>query len=69
MENSNYKTKSIEKKYANSWYVWLINYIPEPIKKIVGGISFVSPKDVDEERVMHLKSNNIDFSIHFFQDI
>ena len=37
MENSNYKNKNIETKYLNTWYVWLFNYIPEPIRKIVGG--------------------------------
>ena len=34
-KNINFKNKNIEKKYT--WYDWLINYIPEPIKKIVGG--------------------------------
>ena len=32
MENSNYKIKNIEAKYLNTWYEWLINYIPEPLK-------------------------------------
>ena len=32
MENSNYKNKNIATKYLNTWYGWLINYIPEPIK-------------------------------------
>ena len=34
MENSVYKNKNIEKKYANTWHYWLINYIPEPTKKL-----------------------------------
>ena len=29
IENVNYKNKSIETKYLNSWYDWLINYISE----------------------------------------
>ena len=37
MENANYKNKNIEKKYSNTLYDWLINYIPKPIRKIVGG--------------------------------
>ena len=37
MENSNYKLKNIEKKYSNTWHDWLINYIPEPLTKIVSG--------------------------------
>ena len=36
MGNSNYKNKKNEKKYLNTWYDWSINYIPEPIRKIVG---------------------------------
>ena len=30
------KTKSLKKKYLNTWYDLLINYIPEPIRKIAG---------------------------------
>ena len=37
MENLNYKNKNIEKKYLNTWYDWLIDYITEPIRKIIGG--------------------------------
>ena len=37
MENSNYKKENIKTKYLNTWYDWLINYILEPIRKIVGG--------------------------------
>ena len=37
MENSDQKNKYIEKKYSNTQYDWLINYIPEPITKVVGG--------------------------------
>ena len=37
MENLNYKNEKIETKRKNIWYNWLINYIPEPIRKIVGG--------------------------------
>ena len=37
MENSNYKNKNIKEKYLNTEYDWLINYIPEPIRKIVRG--------------------------------
>ena len=33
MEISNYKIKNIETK---NWHYWLINYIPEPIRNIVG---------------------------------
>ena len=36
MENSNYKKKNIEKKYSNTRYDCFLNYIPEPIGKIVG---------------------------------
>ena len=32
MENSNCTNKKIETKYLNTWYDWLINYIPEPMK-------------------------------------
>ena len=27
----------LRKKYSNTWYDWLINYIPDSIRKIVGG--------------------------------
>ena len=27
----------MRKKYSNTWYDWLINDIPEPIRKIVSG--------------------------------
>ena len=37
MENSNYKDENIEKKHSNTWCDWLIDYIPEPIRNIVGG--------------------------------
>ena len=37
MENSNYKSKNIEKKYSDTWYDLLINYISESIRKIVDG--------------------------------
>ena len=36
MQNSNYKNKNIETKYWNTWYDWLINYIPEPTKNECG---------------------------------
>ena len=35
MENTNYENENIEIKYLNTWYDWLINYNPEPIRKIV----------------------------------
>ena len=36
MENLKYyKIKNIEKKYSSTWYDWLINYIPEPLRKSV----------------------------------
>ena len=35
MENLNYKNENIERK-KNTRSDWLINYIPEPIRKIVG---------------------------------
>ena len=35
MKISNQKIKNIEIKYLNTWYNWLINYIPEPIRKVV----------------------------------
>ena len=38
MESSNYKNKNIEKKYSSTWYDWLVNYIPEPIRKILGDL-------------------------------
>ena len=34
MENSNCTNKNIETKYLNTWYDWLINYIPEPIENV-----------------------------------
>ena len=37
MQKSNHKNKNIEKKYLNTWYDWLMNYIPESIRKIAGG--------------------------------
>ena len=37
MEKSNSKNNNIEKKYSNTWYDLLINYISESISKIVGG--------------------------------
>ena len=40
MENSNYKNKIIERKYSNTWYDWLINYIPDPIRKIIDNFGF-----------------------------
>ena len=27
----------MRKKYSNTWYDWLINYNPEPIRKVAGG--------------------------------
>ena len=36
MENSNYENNKIERKYSNTWYDWLIKYIPKSITKIVG---------------------------------
>ena len=33
MENSNYKSKKIEKKNLNTLYDWLTNYTLEQIKK------------------------------------
>ena len=36
MEISNCKNKNIETKYLSTWYDWSINYILEPIKKILG---------------------------------
>ena len=35
MENSNYKNKDIEKKYSNTWFDLLVNYISEPISRLV----------------------------------
>ena len=42
MENSNYKSKKIEKKNLNTLYDWLINYTLEQIKKtkLVGGFKY-----------------------------
>ena len=37
MENLSYKNENIEKKRKNTWYNWLIDYIPESIRKIAGG--------------------------------
>ena len=36
MESSHSKNKDIEKKFSNTWYDWLTNYMPEHIK-IDGG--------------------------------
>ena len=38
MEQSSYKNKTIEKKYSNFWNDWLVNYIPKPVRKFVGGL-------------------------------
>ena len=42
MENSNYKSKKIEKKNLNTLYDWLTNYTLEQIKKkkLVGGFKY-----------------------------
>ena len=32
------RTNILRKKYPNTLYNWLINYIPEPIRKIFGGL-------------------------------
>ena len=37
MKSSNYKNKNLETKYLNTWYDWLINYILDPIGKIIVG--------------------------------
>ena len=37
MERSNYKNKNIDKKYVNTWYDWLINYILEEFWRSSGG--------------------------------
>ena len=37
MKSSNYKNKNLETKYLNTWYDWLINYILDPIRKIIVG--------------------------------
>ena len=37
MKNLSYKNEDIETKSKNTWHDWLIKYIPEPIRKIVGG--------------------------------
>ena len=39
MENANYKNENMEKirPIKNTWYDWLINYIPKPKRKSVGG--------------------------------
>ena len=36
---NNFEEKEMKKirPFKNDWYEWLINYIPEPIIKIVGG--------------------------------
>ena len=34
IEKQNYKNENSQK---NTWYYWLVNYIPEPIRKSVGG--------------------------------
>ena len=36
LRNQVIKTKILRKKYSNTWYNWLINYIPETIRKSVG---------------------------------
>ena len=43
MENSNYKNKKIDRKYFNTRYDWLIDYIPEHIRKCEGSFKVVSP--------------------------
>ena len=42
MENSNYKNKKIDRKYFNTRYDWLIDYIPEHIRKTEGSFKVVS---------------------------
>ena len=45
MEKKNYKNENMQRKFSkNTWHDWLINYIPEPIRKSVGGF-----KDVLED--------------------
>ena len=36
LRNQVIKTQILRKKYSNTWYNWLINYIPETIRKSVG---------------------------------
>ena len=53
MENSNYKTKILRHLiYLNTSYDLLINYIPEPIRKIIAGFK---NKDISFLRQTHLK--------------
>ena len=42
MENSNYKNKKIDRKYFSTRYDWLIDYIPEHIRKTEGSFKVVS---------------------------
>ena len=42
MENSNYKNKKIDRKYFNTRYDWLIDYIPEHIRKYERSFKVVS---------------------------
>ena len=66
MENSNYKTKILRHLiYLNTSYDLLINYIPEPIRKIIAGfnnkdISFFkanTPKDMVNKSGMREERN------------
>ena len=52
MEKSNYKNENIEIKQLNTWYDWLINYILEPMRKIVGDFK---DKVVSNFKKTHLK--------------
>ena len=42
MEKQNYKNENMERKFSkNTWYDWLINYIPELLQRSVGGFKDV----------------------------
>ena len=55
-----FKQKEMKRKrpIENNWYDWLINYVPKPIRKIVGGFTNTvvslfktnSPKDYGKKK-------------------
>ena len=61
-----FEEKEMKKIMAvkNNWYDWLINYIPEPITKIVGGfkdkILFLTQTDLNRHKqTMYGRGNKL----------
>ena len=63
-EKKEIKYRTFTKNTWYDWCDWLINYIPQSIKKqwvVTISINFISFKDVHEELIIHAKSNKIKF--------